>query len=215
MKASITILGATGLVGSLLLDRVLADDNFTEVIVFGRSSIGKKHAKLTEYLGDLTASNFFKNKPRTDSVAVCIGTTRSKTPDVNTYKKIDYGIPVHAAKWAKEQGSTHFLVVSAMGAKEDSRILYNQLKGTMEKDVLKQNLPSTFILRPSLILGKRGEFRFGEKVGKVLFSVFSFLIPKKYKGIQAEDIAAAMQHLALSDKKGEHILTFHEIKAYA
>ncbi len=215
MKNSITIIGATGLVGGLLLEKVLADDRFTEVVILGRNSVNKKHQKLTEYLGDLTEAHFFDNKPVTDVVAVCIGTTRSKTPDVNTYKKIDYGIPVQAAKWSKKGGASKFMVISAMGANENSKIFYNQIKGSMEKDVLKTRIPATFILRPSLILGKRGEFRFGEKVGKIFFNIFSFLIPKKYKGIQAETIAQAIVNMAFSDDAGEHILESHQIKEYA
>ena len=89
-----------------------------------------------------------------------------------------------------------------MGANASSSIFYNKTKGEMERDVLKQNIKNTYILRPSLIGGNRDELRIGEKIGKVIMSLLRpfFLGPlKKYKIISPENIVSCMQKLAKSE----------------
>jgi uncharacterized protein YbjT (DUF2867 family) len=79
-----------------------------------------------------------------------------------------------------------------MGANADSGNFYLRTKGEMEKAVSAINFSQCVIVRPSMLLGPRKEFRFGEKVGKVVMIAFSFLIPSKYKAIQAKQVAKAM-----------------------
>lgn len=203
---SATVLGATGLVGSILLEKLLNSDRIKHVQVLGRSSVELSNPKLEEHLGDLTKLEFYADKEATDYVFVCIGTTRSKTPDMNTYKKIDLGIPLNAAKWAASSKSEKIVLVSAMGADPKSRIFYNRIKGNMEQEVSKTNIETVIFVRPSLIIGNRNEFRLGERIGIVLAKVFSFLIPAKYKGIKASDIAEAMYKLAFNAEKGRMIV---------
>ncbi len=91
MKSAI-ILGATGLTGGFLLNYLLNDSRYNKVIVFTRSSVGIKHDKLEEHLVDLLKLEEYKKSFYADEVYCCIGTTKSKTPDKDLYKKIDYGI---------------------------------------------------------------------------------------------------------------------------
>ena len=210
LKSAI-ILGATGLTGGILLEKLIADDSFERIVLFSRSSAGKKYPKIEEHLIDLFELQKHADAFKADVVFCCIGTTKAKTPDNETYKKIDYGIPVTAAKLAKENGIETFIVISSLGADEDSRVFYSKTKGEMQRDVLEQNISNTYILQPSLIVGNRDESRFGEHMAKVFMKVFGFLIPEKYKMIQAKTIAQAM--LVLS-KKGysETIITSDKIQ---
>lgn len=196
MQKEALILGASGLVGGELLPLLLNDAVYERVYAYGRTALNITHPKLVQETGDLLADNFFKGKPAVQDVFICIGTTRSKTPDLNQYKKIDYGIPVAVTQWAVDVGVEKVVVLSAMGANPNSKIFYNHVKGIMEKELKAINPKGLYIVRPSLILGKRKEFRFGEQLGKVLFKVFSFLIPRKYKGVQAKAIAVRMHALA-------------------
>lgn len=148
---------------------------------------------------------------KADVVFCCIGTTKAKTPDKETYKKIDYGIPVTAAKLANQNGIETFIVISAMGADENSDIFYNKTKGEMQRDVLKQDIENTYILQPSLIVGNRNEARFGENVATFFMKAFGLLIPEKYKMIKAETIAEAMLVLA-KEGYSEKIITSEKIR---
>jgi uncharacterized protein YbjT (DUF2867 family) len=214
MKKTAILLGATGLTGSILLEKLLIDPSFEKIKIFSRSSVEKNSPKIEEHLIDMFQLEKHSEAFKADVVFCCIGTTKAKTPDKETYKKIDYGIPVAAAKLAKRNGIKTFIVISALGADENSSIFYNKTKGEMQRDVLKQNIENTYILQPSLIVGDRNDRRFGEKVATIFMKTFGFLIPKKYKMIQAETIAEAMRIL---EKEGysKPQITSDEIKQIA
>lgn len=198
MKTAI-ILGATGLTGGILLEKLLKDDRYSKIKLLSRSSTGVKNDKIEEHLINLLELDKMETDFTGDEVFCCIGTTQAKTPNEETYYKIDYGIPVTAAKLAKKNNIQRFMVISALGADPESRFFYNRTKGEMERDVLKQNIPDTYIFQPSLIGGKRKEKRPFEAAWKKVMSVGNhFLIGplKKYRSIHPEKIADAMIYVA-------------------
>ena len=198
MKTAI-ILGATGLTGGKLLELLLNDPNYNKIKLFSRSSVGISDPKIEEYLGDMFNLNDFKGQFTGEEVFCCIGTTKSKTPNKEFYKKIDFGIPKSAALLAKENGIKTFIVISALGANAKSPIFYNRIKGQMEEAVLQMQISKTHILQPSLIGGKREERRIGEWIFKQLMKVANLVMAgplKKYKSIHPISIAKAMVWIA-------------------
>ncbi|MBE9518920.1 MAG: NAD-dependent epimerase/dehydratase family protein [Bacteroidetes bacterium] len=195
------VLGGTGLTGNLLIKRLLADNTYTCIKVFSRKPTGFKSEKIEEFIGDLLQLEHFKDDFTADEVFCCIGTTSAKTRDRSVYKAIDFGIPSAAARLARENKIPTFLVISSMGANTRSKIFYSRTKGEMEQAVSGEKIPHSYILRPSLILGKRNERRFGESLGAFVLKFTNALLVgsmKKYRAIEADCIAAAMIHLALS-----------------
>lgn len=198
MKTAI-VLGATGLTGGELLNRLLKDERYEKIKLFSRSTTGLKSAKIEEHLIDLFELDQYAEDFKADEVHCCIGTTQARTPDDEIYRKIDYGIPVTAAQLAKENGIERFLVISSLGADADSKFFYNRTKGEMERDVLAQGIAETYIFQPSLIAGKRKEKRPFEAAWKKVMSVGNHLLVgplKKYKSIHAGLIADAMIYVA-------------------
>jgi uncharacterized protein YbjT (DUF2867 family) len=203
-KKTAIILGATGLTGSLLLARLLADESYGLIKLFSRRPSGSPSPKIKEYIGDILQLEKFQSDFTADEVFCCVGTTSAKTKDKSIYRAIDYGIPFTASKLAKKNNIPTFLVMSSMGANPDSSIFYSRTKGEMEQAVLEQNISNTYLLRPSLILGKRNERRLGESIGAVLLKLTSvFLVGslRKYKAIEADCIASAMINLAKTRPK--------------
>ncbi|MCH2232608.1 MAG: NAD(P)H-binding protein [Crocinitomicaceae bacterium] len=202
MSKTAIVLGGTGLTGSHLITKLLEDDNYSKVKVFGRSSIGIEHPKLEEKIMDLLNMEEHKAKFNGDVLFCCIGTTKKKTPNQEHYHKIDFGIPVNAAKYSKENGINSFAVMSSMGANHKSSIFYSRTKGEMENAVLGMGIPHTYILRPALITGNRNEKRGGEKFFAGImrfFDLFMFGGLKKYRSIKSERIAECMIRLAASN----------------
>ena len=198
MKSAI-LLGATGLTGGYLLNILLNDPNYTKVKIFSRSSVGFEHEKLEEHLIDLLKLENHKENFTADEVYCCIGTTKSQTPDKETYKKIDFGIPVAAAKICRENKIDKFLVISALGADANSSVFYNKVKGEMQHEVLEQGIAHTYIFQPSLIAGDREEDRFFENLAIKGMKVLNNLLVgslKKYRSIHPETIAKAMHKCA-------------------
>ncbi|WP_339661018.1 NAD(P)H-binding protein [Croceibacter atlanticus] len=199
MSKTAIVLGATGLVGHHLLEEILQDESYEKVTLFSRSPIKKTHPKIEEHLIDLFNLEDYCNQFKANDVFCCIGTTKSKSPDKKMYKKVDYGIPIDAAKLSGLNNIEKLLVVSAMGANRKSKVFYNRVKGQMERDVQFYNSNETYIFKPSLIGGKRNESRVGETIAKAFFSVLNPILPKKIRSIHPQDIAKAMMHVA---KKG-------------
>ncbi len=198
MKTAI-ILGATGLTGSTLLNKLVEDSRYSKIKLFSRSSIGLKNDKIEEHLVDLLELEKYASDFTADEVYCCIGTTQAKTPDEETYHKIDYGIPVTAAKLAKKNNIQSFLVISALGADVKSKFFYNRTKGEMERDVLTEKLPQTYIFQLSLIGGERKEKRKFEAAWKKIMMVGNYLLVgplKKYRSIHPNAIADAMIYVA-------------------
>ena len=139
MKKTAIILGASGLTGGFVLQKLIEDDRYDTIKLFSRSKIEGLPNKVKQFIGDLLEFNQFKDDFTADDVYCCIGTTAKKTPDKTLYKKIDFGIPVAAAKLSKENNIPTFLVISAMGANKNSTVFYNKPKGEMEQNVLKHS----------------------------------------------------------------------------
>ncbi|RRQ50176.1 NAD-dependent epimerase/dehydratase family protein [Maribacter algicola] len=216
-KKSAIILGATGLTGSTLLQLLLEDSRYETIKLFSRKPVNISSDKIEEHLGDVLDLGHFKPVFKADEVFCCIGTTKSKTPDRELYRKIDFGIPVEAARMCKANGIDTFMVISAMGADPNSTIFYNRVKGEMEDAVLKMGISKTYILQPSLISGPREERRPGEWLAKQLFKVLNvFMVGplKKYRSIHPKEIAICMLKLANGEEASGRI-TSDEIKIIA
>lgn len=204
MGKTAIILGASGLTGQHLLKKLILDEHYQTIKLFSRKKTENTSSKVIEIVGDLLSLEKFKEDFTADEVFVCLGTTAKKTPDKIVYKNIDFGIPAAAAKLAKENHIPTFIVVSAMGANAKSSVFYNKTKGEMEQAVLSEKIPNTYILRPSIIGGNRNENRPMEKIGIAIFKLLQPLMVgklKKYRIIDAENIAKTMMYLA--NKKPE------------
>lgn len=193
MKA--ILLGSTGLTGNHLLKLLQKDDDFEKIVLLNRKPLSIHDPKVEEHIVNFSSLDKATSLFEGDVVYCCIGTTSAKTPDKEEYRAIDYGIPVQAAQIAKKNQIQNFIVVSAMGANAKSRIFYNRTKGEMQEAVIDEKIPNTYILQPSLIIGKRYEKRRLEKISGFFMKVFDFMIPTKYKAVHSKTIAKAMVYL--------------------
>lgn len=192
------IYGGTGAIGRELIDELVRLNADVTAIVRRKSDLPKEVKQVI--VEDQSDSSTYKELLTDSDVYICIGTTNAKTPDEETYYRIDHDIPVSIAKASSDARSLH--VVSALGANSNSRIFYNRTKGEMERDV-KNTFDDVYIYQPALLLGDRDEKRAGESFAKWLFTTFSFLVPSKYKGIHHKTVALNMiqNAQALPEKK--------------
>jgi uncharacterized protein YbjT (DUF2867 family) len=199
MPKTAIILGASGATGAEVLKLLLADDRYTTIKLFNRSPIGISNPKIEEHVINVLKLDKYVADFTADEVYCCIGTTKAKTPDKDTYHKIDFGIPATAAKLAKANNIATFVVVSAVSSNSNSRIFYVKTKGEMQDAVLAQNIPNTYILQPSLIVAHRKDGRLIEKLFIGLWKLVNPLLygaAAKYQSVTAANIAKAMVWLA-------------------
>jgi len=199
------------------VEKLLKDDRYRKIKVFVRNHVKLKDEKIEEYLIDLFELEKVSDLFTADEVYCCVGSTQKKTPDNDTYRMVDFGIPATAAKLCSKNKINTFQVISAMGADEKSNFFYNRVKGEMEGAVLEQQISNTYILQPSLIGGSREESRPFEFIWKKIMSVGDSLLVgslRKYRTIHPEIIADAMIYLANNDYRSGTIPS-DEIKVIA
>jgi uncharacterized protein YbjT (DUF2867 family) len=211
------LVGATGLIGSHCLQTLLNDDTFVEVEAWVRKPLGMIHRKLRIVLIDFPD---ISRIPVTDATHVfcCLGTTIRNAGSKDAFRKVDLEYVVEMAMLAKRSGVQKFLVISSLGANAAASNFYLRTKGEMEAAVIQCDLPSVIILRPSMLLGKRKDFRPAEVIGKAVMQAVNFLLVgslKKYRAIQAGDVAQAMVKLAKENNQGIQKIESDQIRELA
>lgn len=208
------IVGASGLIGSHLLDFLLQDEAYSSVVSLVRKSSGKTHPKLTEIIIDFNNLTAYTEAIKGDVVFLCVGTTKKKSPSEQVYRTVDYDINIGVARLAKSKGAKSVHLISAVGADLKSSIFYNRLKAEIERDLLEIGFESTTIYQPSLLIGNRSESRPLEKISQKIAPVFDALLFGKWKqfhSIKAEEVARSMCRNGKEIQKGNRILTYFEI----
>ncbi|MCO4755891.1 MAG: hypothetical protein KC478_15530 [Bacteriovoracaceae bacterium] len=205
MKA--IVLGSTGLVGGCLVNQLLNLDSIKEVVVFNRHSLGFEHSKLNEQIVDFDKINELNLEA--DFMFCCLGTTIKKAASKQGFRKVDYDLPYEFADLFSKTHHQGLAVISAIGASSNSSFFYNQVKGELEDSLKALPLNKLVIVRPSLLLGEREENRLAEDIGQKLSPFLNFILPKKYRPVNAQLVARTMIDLCIEGKTDADI--DHEI----
>lgn len=218
MSYKAIIAGASGLIGSNLLQILLNESSYDEVIILVRKATGINDKKLTEIVLDFDKLDDYKTEIKGHALFCCLGTTNNKTPDKALYRKIDHDYPVMLAKLAYANNIEEYHLVSSLGANSKSSAFYTRLKGETEDDIKAIGLKTVHIYQPSFLKGDRKEFRFFEKILVGLsYLVDPLLIGslKKYRSIPAKTVAMAMYKQSINKTEGVFIHHSDNIKEIA
>lgn len=209
------VAGAGGLVGGHLLQLLLSDESYGTVILPVRRLLDVKHAKLQQQVVNWEKLSDYGEQLRADDLYCCLGTTIKKAGSQQAFLQVDYHYPLHLAQLAKSVSARAYVIVTAMGADPGSRIFYNRVKGEVEQAITQLNLSSLTIVRPSLLLGERTEFRLGERLITAAFRPFSFLFSGpllKYRPIHARMVATTMWQAARNPQPGVRVIESDEMQ---
>ena len=208
MKTAI-IAGATGLVGEQLLQQLLADPVYGKVIAILRKPLEMIHEKLEQHVIDFGQLPGAISGLTADHGYCCLGTTIKAAGSKEKQYIIDHDYVVAFAAGCQAAAVSRFAVVSSIGADATSSNFYLRTKGEMERDIQKIPFKAIYILRPSFLLGERKEIRAGEKAAIVLMKVLGPLMIgglKKYRGVQATDVARMMISRIRTETDGVRIV---------
>ena len=215
MKKEVIVIGASGLIGNQLVRSLLQENSISKVKVFVRKPIGINDSKLSETIVNFDNLATYKSEFTGDALFLCIGTTRKKTPDLNDYRKIDFGINIDSAKLAKENNVPQVHLISSIGADSKAANFYLKLKGEIEEALIALKFESTFIYRPSILIGARNESRPMESISQKLMPFFDLFMQvnlKKYHSISAKQVAEAMIENSNIEYKGVSFLEYEKSK---
>lgn len=218
MANKAVIAGASGLIGSELLQLLLQSQHYNEVLALVRSELPVSHKKLVQLVIDFDQLDQYQASISGHAVFCCLGSTRSKTPDLSVYRKIDHDYPLQLAQIARQNRMSHYHLVSAIGANSKSGNFYTKIKGQTEDDIQQVGIKSLHIYQPSLLTGNRKEFRLAEKIATVAMRIIDPLLVgsfNKYRSIPAQTVAQAMYRQSLNTEEGVFIHPSNHIKQLA
>ena len=218
MPYKAVIAGASGLIGSCLLELLLASPQYDEVVVLVRKQLPVAHKKLLQVTVDFDHLEDHQALITGHALFCCLGSTRKKTPDLAQYRKIDFDYPLQLAQIAVENRVMHYHLVSALGADPHSSNLYSRMKGEIEAAVKKAGVKCLHIYEPSILTGNRQESRPMERFAISLMNAINPLLIgslKKYRSIPAATVARAMFKQSLKTEEGIFVHSSERIKLLA
>lgn len=218
MKKTAVVFGATGLVGNELVNELLDNNEFEKVISIVRRTKPVSNPKHKQVLlQDFSSLLLRKDELIATDYYCCIGTTIKIAGSQEAFRRVDFDIPQQIALLAQELGISNLVVISSIGANANTRNFYLRTKGEMENAVRAIYRGNLKIVRPSLLMGNRNEFRFAEKASAMFMKMLNWIFigpAKKYRGIYASDVAKAMIK-ATGLPAGKVFLESNELQALA
>lgn len=197
--AGITLLiaGATGQVGSALLELALDDPRVARVTAPTRRAL-PPHPHLDNPIVN------FDTLPETaawwsaDAAACALGTTLRLAGSRTAFRRVDFDYVTTFARLARAHGARAFALTSSLGADPGRRNLYQRTKGETEAALAMLGYPSLTLVRPSLLDGvSREEPRPGETAGLWLGRRLRPLIPPRYRPVAVTRVATALLEAVL------------------
>lgn len=204
MKA--IVIGGSGATGKELINQLILNDSYSEIISFARRKSNLNHPKLKEVVIDFGKIEDYKNEMNGDVAFSCLGTTLKAAGSKEAQWTIDYDYQYHFAKISKENNVSTFVLISSFGANKDSKIFYTKMKGKLEDEVLKFGFIRTIIFQPPSLVRPNSD-RNGEIIGlKVIRFFNNFGIFKSLEPLHVTDLAKAMIQSVKQLSNGNHIL---------
>lgn len=211
------VIGATGLVGRHLIQELVNDQRFNKIKVFSRRSPEIESSKIEEHLIDFDRLEDYKSHIEGDVLFSCMGTTIKTAGSKEVQYKVDYTYQFHMAQFARENVVPDYVLVSSTGANPDSSVFYSRMKGELERDVKELGFQRCILIRPSVLMGERPEFRLGEVIGGKVINALAVVLPflKKYKGILGQDVAKSMLEIYhVEQDQGTQIFALDQLRKY-
>ena len=205
------IIGATGATGKDLLAKLLEDEAFSEIHSFVRKPMSISHPKLHAHVVDFDTPEAWADLLHGDVAFSCLGTTLAVAGSKDAQWRVDYDYQYAFAEHCKNNGVPTFVLVSAAGAKAQSKLFYNHMKGALEEAVKKLNFPRLLIFQPSVLIRSNSD-RSGENFTVKAFKFLNKLgILKRYRPMPTEILAEKMLSAVYNSPKGTFTFALNKI----
>ncbi len=211
-------MGASGLVGGYCLEYLLEHPAYGKVILLNRKNLDRQHQKLVQYEVDFDRLPDYEDYFEGNDLYLALGTTMAKAGSREAFYQVDFEYPFTAAQLAHQKGFNQLLLVSSVGASEDSYFFYSRVKGELENALKELPFWAVHIFQPSVLLGQRNENRWGEAIAARMGRGIDYLtggLLTKYRPVEADVVAKAMVSAAQNLDKGVHIYPSHHLQQLA
>ena len=213
-RPSAILAGATGLVGRAVLRHLLQDRN-TGIV----HALTRRAAEDFPQASRLLVHQVDYARPLTLPLAyecyIALGTTIKDAGSAEAFRAVDLDAVVHVARAAKAAGVARLALVSSLGARTDSGVFYNRIKGEAEAAVLDLDFERLVVARPSLLLGDRQALgqrrRTGERLAATLSRPLQPWIPLNWRPIEDAVVARALVRSLRADGPRVQVLESAEL----
>jgi len=206
MKRAIVI-GATGMVGTQLIQLLMNDENYSKIISLVRRESGIKNPKLEEHIIDFDKPESWSNFVWGEVLFSTLGTTIAQAKTKEAQYKVDFEYQFAVAKIAAIQGVSKYVLISSAGSNSTSYNFYLKMKGELETAVHILPFKTISILKPGMLAGNRIKNRPSEKLAFKVMNLLNKLgLFKRYKPIQAIIVAQAMIMAAKENESSRYTL---------
>lgn len=185
------LIGATGLVGTLVLDRA----HGRPLTALVRRPITPPAPTITVDVGD---SSTWPNRIaaiRPDTLLCCLGTTRRQAGSEAAFRAVDQHLVLNCAQAAADAGARQMIIITSVGANPKSGNLYLNAKGLVEQGISAMAFDRVDFLHPGLLIGDRAERRVAERMAQIAAPLMDALMQgslRRYRSIRADTVANAI-----------------------
>lgn len=212
MKA--LLIGATGATGRDLVSAILADERYTELVVFVRRPVGITHPRLKEVQTDFTQIDSLAPYIKGDVLFSCLGTTLAAAGSKEKQQEVDFSIPSQFSVLAKANNIACMVLLSAYGASSRSRVFYSRIKGELEDAIEALQFPVYIIFRPGLLLRTNTD-RTGERISAFVLQALNRIgVAKKFRPLPTQLLAHTMSRAPWRFHSGKHVIALDDIFSF-
>ena len=206
------IIGATGATGSELTKQLLDDNFFDQIHVFVRTPPEINHPKLVVHKVDFDNIEAWKENLTGNVLFSAMGSTLKSAGSKKAQYKIDVTYQFEVAKAAAENKVDQLILVSSVGANQNSIAFYPKIKGLIEEKVKQLKFKCIYILRPPFLDRGNEKMRDVERISiSILNKLNKIGLMRSQKPMSTSFLASKM--IFLAQKKCNKKSTTLEAKA--
>ena len=196
-KKSIVILGATGAVGTEVVNRLLEDEQFEQLTLLGRRPVpGITSTKVKQYEVNIFDKSSYDGLLEGHDVAICtLGVGEPSKVSDEHFIKVDKTAVIDFAAACKSAGVQHFQLLASVGIDANSRSFYLRTKGELVEYLKDLQFDRLSIFKPSMIITPQNRYGLSQAIVLKVWPVISpFFMGglTKYRGIEVAELGTAI-----------------------
>ena len=210
--------GASGFVGTRVLDALLDAPEIARVFAVTRRPLGREHPRLANRIVQFDHLERQLAGLKCQVAFCCLGARLDARDGDEAVRRVDLAYTLAFARAAKAAGATRFVVISAAGADPAAKRGYLRAKGELEQQLGGLGFGALDILQPAIVLGWPREMAVGELVRRAVMPLVNpFLTGARtvHRGVPVGTAAAAMLGTLRSGRRGQQRYTYEGICALA
>ncbi len=215
---SIVMMGATGAVGGVCLEKLVERPQVSRITTLGRRPVeGLSSSNLEQHKIDIFAPDSYQTLLAGHDIAICtLGVGEPSKISKEDFVKIDKQAVLDFAEGCRAAGVAHFQLLSSVGVSAQSASFFLRTKGELEEGLKALQFERLSLFHPSMILTPTNRYGF---VQGLTLTVWPWLKPllaggmRKYRGIEVEKLGGAIAANCFAVSDGVEILEWDAIVA--